>query len=74
MKTHEKKAIWRALEKAQKDVELNYTEEELYEIGDERFKREIINRALQIAQIRAGRTYDNITQQELIVYAKAILC
>ncbi len=75
MKQYEKRAVEKAIEIAKKRIEESMTEEDFLksEFDNEKFKQRIAHEAVKIAQLRAHRLYDNITQQEALEYARAIL-
>jgi len=70
MKGHERKAILRALEPATKQVRAEYQRE----ILSPKMLRHIALRTVTIAQLRAGRLYDNVTADKARTYAYHKAC
>ena len=64
MKAHEKKAIDRAMDMAFRRVTGKYK----HDYPDD-LRHEIAIEAVKIAQLRAGRFYDDETRQDAIQYA-----
>ena len=70
MKNHERKAVSRAIEPATRHIKAEYQRE----VISPKMLRHIALRAVTIAQLRAGRTYDTVTEHEARAYAYRKVC
>jgi len=70
MKNNERKAVERAIEPATRHIKAEYQTE----VISPKMLQRIAQRAVIIAQLRAGRTYDTVTANEARAYAYRKVC